>query len=64
MKNENAFSLFSASGGDQDDINALSNAFAIKSFDYIDIAREERLKMIMLRWTLLQELLAEQGPNH
>ncbi|MGK3124352.1 cellulose biosynthesis protein BcsR [Candidatus Pantoea formicae] len=60
MKTENAFSLIAATSEDQDDINALSEAFSLKAFRYIDIAREERLNSLLTRWPLLRELTAAQ----
>jgi hypothetical protein len=63
MKNENAFSLIASSHEDHDDINALSHAFSLKAFRYIDIAREARLNTIMARWPLLRELTAAQEPD-
>jgi len=63
MKTENAFSLIASTREDQDDINALSEAFSLKAFHYIDIAREERLNNLLARWPLLQELAADQEPQ-
>ncbi len=60
MKTENAFSLMASTSEDQDDINALSAAFSLNAFHYIDIAREARLNNIMARWPLLRELTAAQ----
>jgi hypothetical protein len=60
MKTENAFSLIASTSEDRDDINALSDAFSLKAFHYIDIAREARLNTIMARWPLLRELTAAQ----
>ena len=60
MKTENAFSLVASTREDQDDINALSDAFGLKPFRYIDIAQEERLKTLLLRWPLLNEIVAVQ----
>lgn len=60
MKTENAFSLESRTREEQDDINTLSEAFSLKAFRYIDIAREERLNSILSSWPLLQELSATQ----
>ncbi|MDZ7279918.1 cellulose biosynthesis protein BcsR [Pantoea eucrina] len=60
MKTENAFSLIAAPSEDQDDISALSEAFSIKAFHYIDIAREERLQSLLSRWPLLQEIQHQQ----
>lgn len=60
MKTENAFSLIASTSEDQDDINALSAAFSLKAFLYIDIAREERLNSLLTRWPLLRELTAAQ----
>jgi hypothetical protein len=61
MKTENAFSLIAVGSEDQDDINALSDAFSLKAFRYIDIAREARLQQLLSRWPLLQE--CTQGPE-
>ncbi|MEB5973824.1 cellulose biosynthesis protein BcsR [Pantoea dispersa] len=55
MKTENAFSPIAVGGDDQDDINALSDAFSLKAFRYIDIAREARLQQVLSRWPLLNE---------
>ncbi|WP_058972852.1 cellulose biosynthesis protein BcsR [Type-D symbiont of Plautia stali] len=63
MKTENAFSLIASTSEDQDDINALSEAFSLKAFRYIDIAREERLNSLLTRWPLLRELTALQEPE-
>ena len=63
MKTENAFSLIASTTEDQDDINTLSEAFSLKAFRYIDIAREERLNSLLTRWPLLRELSAEQEPE-
>lgn len=63
MKTENAFSLVSRTSGEQDDINALSEAFSLKAFRYIDIARAERLNTLVSCWPLLQELTATQEPE-
>lgn len=60
MKTENAFSLNAASSEEHDDINALSDAFSLKTFRYIDITREARLNTIMTRWPLLREISAAQ----
>ncbi|QGY27500.1 cellulose biosynthesis protein BcsR [Pantoea cypripedii] len=60
MKTENAFSLVSRTSDEQDDINALSEAFSLKAFHYIDIARAERLNTLVSCWPLLQELAAAQ----
>ncbi|MBK0092493.1 MULTISPECIES: cellulose biosynthesis protein BcsR [Erwiniaceae] len=63
MKTENAFSLVASTTEDQDDINTLSEAFSLKAFRYIDIAREERLNSLLTRWPLLRELSAAQEPE-
>ncbi len=63
MKTENAFSLIASTTEDQDDINTLSEAFSLKAFRYIDIAREERLNSLLARWPLLRELSADQEPE-
>lgn len=63
MKTENAFSLIASTTEDQDDINTLSEAFSLKAFRYIDIAREERLNSLLTRWPLLRELSAAQEPE-
>ncbi|EJL87634.1 hypothetical protein AC790_14865 [Pantoea sp. RIT-PI-b] len=63
MKIENAFSLSASGSEDHDDINALSAAFSLKAFRYIDIAREARLNSIMARWPLLREISAAQEPD-
>lgn len=63
MKTENAFSLIASTREDQDDINALNEAFSLKAFHYSDIAREERLNNLLARWPLLQELAADQEPQ-
>ena len=63
MKTENAFSLIASTTEDQDDINTLSEAFSLKAFRYIDIAREERLKSLLTRLPLLRELSADQEPE-
>ena len=55
MKTEHAFSPIAVGGDDQDDINALSDAFSLKAFRYIDIAREARLQQVLSRWPLLNE---------
>lgn len=63
MNIKNTFSVVTSANEQQDDISALSEAFAIKTFHYIDIAREERLASIVARWPLLTELasvVAEQ----
>lgn len=60
MNNKSAFSRMTSAGELQDDISTLSEAFSIKAFSYIDIAREERLAGIVARWPLLTELAAEQ----
>lgn len=39
-----------------DDISALSDAFSLDGYRYIDIARQERLAEIHARWPLLTEL--------
>lgn len=57
MKTENAFSLIASASEDQDDINALSAAFGLKAFRYIDIAREARVNTLLARWPLLREML-------
>ncbi|MCU5773832.1 cellulose biosynthesis protein BcsR [Erwiniaceae bacterium BAC15a-03b] len=47
-----------------DDILALSEAFNFSARDYVDIARDERLENILIRWPLLHELandLQEKG---
>lgn len=38
-----------------DDISALCDAFSLKAFRYIDIARQERLATLHARWPLLAE---------
>ncbi|AXU97155.1 MAG TPA: hypothetical protein DD850_14190 [Erwinia persicina] len=43
-----------------DDISALSEAFSLGAFRYIDIARHERLAEIYIRWPLLSELGSPQ----
>lgn len=43
-----------------DDIHALSDAFSLTAFRYIDISRQERLAAINARWPLLAELGAMQ----
>ncbi|ORM72225.1 hypothetical protein HA48_15335 [Pantoea wallisii] len=63
MKTENAFSLIASASEDQDDITALSEAFDLKAFRYIDIAREERMKAILSRWPLLHEMAAVRESN-
>lgn len=64
MKTENAFSLVARTREEQDDINTLSEAFSLKAFRYIDIAREERLNTLLSHWPLLQELSATQESEH
>ena len=63
MKIENAFSRANAASEQQDDISALTHAFSIDNFHYIDIARDERLANIIARWPLLSEL-AFVAPEH
>lgn len=60
MKHENAFSPIAIKAEEHDDINALSDAFSLNAFRYIDIAREARLNTIMARWPLLREISAAQ----
>lgn len=60
MNTENAFSLIASTREEQDDINALSEAFSLKAFHYVDIAREARLQSLLTRWPLLQEIAAAQ----
>jgi hypothetical protein len=60
MNNKNAFSQMTSAGERQDDISALSEAFSIKAFRYIDIARQERLARIVAHWPLLTELATER----
>ncbi|CNE26770.1 putative cytoplasmic protein [Yersinia nurmii] len=40
----------------QDDLLALSRAFALPKLSYIDIVRQERMAQMMARWPLLAEL--------
>lgn len=56
MKKENNFAVVAGSGEVQDDISTLSEAFSIKAFHYVDIARSERLRKMTERWPLLAEL--------
>lgn len=45
----------------QDDLQALSRAFSLPKLNYIDIARQERLAQMMVRWPLLAELANNTG---
>ncbi|ALX92383.1 hypothetical protein KGP17_00715 [Serratia sp. JSRIV001] len=45
----------------QDDLQALSRAFSLPKLNYIDIARQERLAQMMVRWPLLAELANKTG---
>ena len=63
MKIQNAFSQANAASEQQDDIGALSHAFSIDNFDYIDIARDERLVKITARWPLLSELASDEAEH-
>ncbi|UAN63185.1 cellulose biosynthesis protein BcsR [Serratia sp. JSRIV006] len=45
----------------QDDLQALSRAFSLPKLNYIDIARQERLAQMMVRWPLLAELTNKTG---
>ncbi|MCK8565758.1 YhjR family protein [Yersinia ruckeri] len=45
----------------QDDLLALSRAFALPKLSYIDIVRQERLQQMMARWPLLAELAQFTG---
>lgn len=60
MKNPNLHTSEAADGDRQDDISALRDAFSLHAFRYVDIAREERLKEILSRWTLLAETVPSQ----
>lgn len=43
----------------QDDIRALSNAFSLQNWHYVDIVAQERLAEIVTRWPLLAELATD-----
>lgn len=58
MTNQNGYTPAVAHGEPQDDISALRDAFSLHAFNYVDIAREDRLKEIMARWPLLAETVA------
>ncbi|ANI30545.1 hypothetical protein PL78_12000 [Yersinia entomophaga] len=45
----------------QDDLLALSRAFALPKLSYIDIVRQERMAQMMARWPLLAELAQNSG---
>ncbi|WP_346826681.1 cellulose biosynthesis protein BcsR [Serratia inhibens] len=45
----------------QDDLLALSEAFALPTLSYVDISRQERLTQMMTRWPLLAELAQTTG---
>lgn len=65
MKKENKLTVVAGSGEAQDDISALSKAFSLNAFHYVDIARHERLKKMNERWPLLAELTQlHSGNNH
>ncbi|MBP2168898.1 hypothetical protein J2125_002090 [Erwinia toletana] len=62
-KNKNISTVVSVTS-QSDDIRALSEAFNFNANDYVDIARDERLENILVRWPLLHELandLQEKG---
>lgn len=61
MKNENDYTPVASDGERQDDISALRDAFSLRAFHYIDIAREERLANIVARWPLLAETVDQSG---
>lgn len=63
MKIENAYTLVTSDGEQQDDISALRDAFSLRAYRYIDIAREERLEKIVSHWPLLAETLAGQSES-
>ena len=45
----------------QNDIAALSNAFAIPKINYVDISRQEHMNEVIRRWPLLAELTQLTG---
>ncbi|MGB9095107.1 cellulose biosynthesis protein BcsR [Erwinia sp.] len=51
--------VLSLTSESQDDIRALADAFSLKKWRYVDIAREERLTSIIARWPLLAELATD-----
>lgn len=57
--NETPTAQRSAIAEQHDDISALGEAFSLRAFRYVDIARQERLSAILARWPLLAELADE-----
>ncbi|MFC0140308.1 cellulose biosynthesis protein BcsR [Erwinia mallotivora] len=43
----------------EDDIRALSKAFSLRNWHYVDIAVQERVTEIVTRWPLLAELASK-----
>lgn len=62
-KSDIAISVVANVSGQHDDISALSEAFSLNAFHYIDIARDERLENILSRWSLLQEFFPDTQEN-
>lgn len=60
MMNDNPRPVLQFDHQQPDDISALSDAFSLSEFSYIDIARQERLAEVNARWPLLNELNAMQ----
>lgn len=58
--NEQQTTAHSVVSEQYDDISALGEAFSLRAFRYVDIARQERLAAILLRWPLLEELALTQ----
>ncbi|GKW03675.1 hypothetical protein EO763_00370 [Pectobacterium odoriferum] len=46
-----------------DDLRVLSQAFSLPEINYVDIARQARLRQMMARWPLLDELKEPAGSD-
>ncbi|XYQ55005.1 cellulose biosynthesis protein BcsR [Pectobacterium carotovorum] len=46
-----------------DDLRVLSQAFSLPEINYVDIARQSRLRQMMARWPLLDELKEPAGSD-
>ncbi|WP_075182481.1 cellulose biosynthesis protein BcsR [Pantoea sp. 1.19] len=60
MNQHDTSSVITVAGDAADDIRSLGEAFALTAFDYIDIARQDRLQALFTRWPLLAEFAADR----
>ncbi|KGA36700.1 cellulose biosynthesis protein BcsR [Pectobacterium odoriferum] len=54
---------FTENARTDDDLRVLSQAFSLPKINYIDIARQARLRQMMARWPLLDELKEPAGSD-